>query len=307
MLRSLLVPLDGSTFSEHSLPLAGRVARASGASLHLAHVHVPYEPESLLGNTQFQFEGVNMAEYDDRHREEERDYLAGLAKHFVDEGLAADSTVLDGRPVADELSHYADEVGTDMIVMTSHGYSGVSRLWLGSVADQMIRHTELPLLLIHPRSGEVAEGPLSIVHILVPLDGSRLAESVLGPATDLARATGARVTLTNVIRTPVPYGPGILALGSTSLDEHRRSARAYLETTAHALRRDGLDVGTHVAHGKTPAAVIANVAEDLGADVIAMATHGHGGLKRTVLGSVTDKLLRSTARPVLVMRPRVRA
>ncbi len=307
MLRSLLVPLDGSTFSEHSLPLASRVARASGASLHLAHVHVPYEPEQLLANTQFQFEGVNIAEYDDRHREEERDYLAGLAKHFVDEGLQADATLLDGRPVVDELSHYADEVDTDMIVMTSHGYSGVSRLWLGSVADQMIRHTELPLLLVHPRSGHVAEGPLSMEHILVPLDGSRLAESVLGPATDLARATGARVTLVSVVRTPAPYGPGILGLGGGDLDEQIRSMGAYLETIAAGLRPDGLDVATHVSHGKAPAAVIANVAEDLGADVVAMATHGHGGLTRTVLGSVTDKLLRSTALPVLVMRPHLRA
>lgn len=308
MLRSLLVPLDGSTFSEHSLPLASRVAKASGASLHLAHVHVPYEPDQLLANTQFQYEGVSVAEYDDRHREEERDYLGGLAKHFIEEGLPADATVLEGSRVADELSHYADEVHTDLIVMTSHGYSGVSRLWLGSVADEMIRQTKLPLLLIHPRAGEaVAEGPFSIVHILVPLDGSKLAESVLGPAADLARATGARLTLAHVLRTPVAYGPGMLTLKPAELEAELRAGTAYLETAAAPLRLDGLDVSTQVGHGKAPAAVIADLAHSLGADVIAMATHGHGGLKRTVLGSVTDKLLRATPRPVLVMRPPVQA
>lgn len=308
MLRSLLVPLDGSNFSEHSLPLASRVARGSGAALHLAHVHVPYEPEQLLANTQFQYEGVTMAEYDDRHRDQERDYLAGLTKHFVDEGLAVDAKVLEGREVVDELAQYADQIDTDLIVMTSHGYSGVSRVWLGSVADEMIRHTQLPLLLVHPQAGKrITEGPLSIVHILIPLDGSKLAESVLGPATDLARATGARLTLAQVVRTPTAYGPGILTLKPANLDAQRREATAYLEAIAAPIRTDGLDVSTHVTLGKTPATAIADLAENLGADVIAMATHGHGGLKRTVLGSVTDKLLRATALPVLVMHPSAQA
>jgi nucleotide-binding universal stress UspA family protein len=304
MLRSLLVPLDGSTFSEHSLPLASRVARASGASVHLAHVHVPYEPEQLLANTQFQFEGVSMAEYDGHHLDEERDYLEGLAKHLGEEGMAADMKVLEGPEVADGLARYADEVDTDMIVMTSHGHSGVSRLWLGSVADEMIRHTQLPLLVVHPQEGKpIPDGPFPIAHILIPLDGSRLAEAVLSPAADLAEATGARITLVHVVQTPAPYGPSMLTLMPEDLDNRFEAATAYLEATAAPLRREGLDVSVHVSHGRMPSAVIAGAAERLEADVIAMATHGRGGLKRTLLGSVADKVLRASPLPLLVMRP----
>jgi nucleotide-binding universal stress UspA family protein len=308
MLRSLLVPLDGSTFSEHSLPLASQVARCAGASLHLAQVHVPYEPEQLLSNTQFHFEGVSMAEYDARHRDHELDYLSGLAEHFAEEGMPVDAELLEGSEVADELVAYAGEVDTDMIVMTSHGYSGVSRLWLGSVADEMIRRTELPLLVVHPQEGKpVSDGPFSIVHVLVPLDGSRLAESVLGPAADLAAATGARMTLAHVVRTPAPYGPGMLTLKPENLDARIREAGEYLEKVAAPMRRDGLDVSIYVGHGTTPPVQLSDIAERLGADVIAIATHGHGGLKRTLLGSVADKLLRVTPLPLLVMRPRVQA
>ena len=88
MLQSLLVPLDGSKLSEGSLPVAGRLARAAGASVHLAHVHVPYEPDHLLGNTQFQYEGVNVKQYDARQREDEEKYLSDLTNrleraHFI--------------------------------------------------------------------------------------------------------------------------------------------------------------------------------------------------------------------------------
>lgn len=303
MLRSLLVPLDGSKFSEDSLPFAGEIARATGASLHLAHVHVPYEPEHLLGNTQFQYEGVNIEDYDAKHREQEERYLEGLVGRLCGDGTPADSRVLDGKKVAEELASYADEVHSDMIFMTTHGYSGVSRMWLGSVADEIVRRTTLPLFVVHPREGNGMGEGLSIRHIVIPLDGSELAEAVLGPAAELGRAAGARITLVHVLPSGESSSWPVLAELRGRVVPPIDRAMDYLSGVAEELTRDGLDVEIEVERGSVPATAIVDVAERVGADVIAMATHGYGGLRRTLLGSVADKILRSSTLPLLVMRP----
>lgn len=303
MLRSLLVPLDGSTSSEDSLPFAGGVARATGASLHLAHVHVPYEPEQLLQNTQFHFEQVSIEEYDGLYRRREEEYLNGLATRLSEEGASADSKILDGPGVAENLSRYASELDSDMIFMTTHGYSGVNRLWLGSVADEMIRHTTLPLFVVHPHEPGGESQQLSVHHILVPLDGSELAEAALGPATELARATGARLTLAHVVPSGELSNWPVLAPLRERPVPSLDGALSYLEGVADELERDGLDVEVLATHGNAPATEIIEAAERVGADAIAMATHGYGGLKRTLLGSVADKILRSSTLPLLVMRP----
>jgi len=308
MLRSLLVPLDGSTFSESSLQFAGKIARATGGAVHLAHVHVPYEPENLLANSQFQFEGVNVAEYDAQHRAGEERYLTGLADRLSDEGTPVDAKILDGDEVAEELAAYADEVQTDMIFMTTHGHSGASRLWLGSVADEMIRRTKVPLFVLHPEGRDTPpEGVFSVRHIVIPLDGSELAESVIDPATELARATGARITLVHVAQMPEMGGWPVLATLRERPVPKLDAAIAYLDRLAAELREDGFEVETHVERAVQTAVAIGRIAEELNADVIALATHGYGGLKRTLLGSVADKLLRASALPLLVMRPPARA
>ena len=148
MLDSLLIPLDGSEFSEHTLPFARSVAKASGAQVHLAHVHVPHPPEDLLLNPQFQFEGVDMGEYDQEYRSEEKEYLEVVAARFEDQtGVPVVQTLLDG-DVRESIQAYADEAHTDMILMSTHGRTGLSRFWLGSVADDLVRHLALPILLI---------------------------------------------------------------------------------------------------------------------------------------------------------------
>jgi nucleotide-binding universal stress UspA family protein len=302
MLDSLMVPLDGTKFSEGSLPLATEVARATGARLHLAHVHVPYEPDGLLGNTSFQFEGVDMAEYDGHHLEEEAEYMATLARRLSTEFPDVEARVLPGVRVAEGIASHATEVGAQMVFIASHGDPGISHFWLGSVADALIRRTTVPLLVTRPGDGRTAGIP-AIRHILVALDGSELAESILQPATDLARATGARLTLARVVPLVTVLGPRIVPLEQHGPEHQRARAAAYLGGIAAELRDEGLDVSTQTAFGKAPPLALAQIAEASEADVIALATHGYGGLKRTLLGSVADRLLRATSRPVLIVRP----
>lgn len=285
MFKSLLVPLDGSQHSERSLPIALGIARASDAFLHLAHVHVPNPPDQLLSNTQFHFEGLDVAAYEEREREEEREYLTGLVNTL---GTDGDSALLEG-DVVDALGTHAERVDADAIFMTTHGRTGLPRMWWGSVADALLRHTHLPLLVIHPgEAGHVPADVRTFRHILVTLDGSERAEAVLGPAADLAEATGARLTLLRVVS---PRGLHVLD-----------GPEDYLADVARRMRATGLRVGIHVRAAEGAAPAIARIGEEIGADLIAMATHGYGGVKRALLGSVASKVLKISPLPMLVQR-----
>lgn len=307
MFRSLLVPLDGSDLSEWSLPLAAKVARATGAELHLARVHERYEPEHLIGNSSFQWEGLDLAEYDGHHRDDESEYLASVTERLDGDGIAVDARLLDG-DTAERLTGYADEVHSDLIVITSHGRSGLRRAWLGSVADAMVRRSHRPLLILHPgEKRALYSEDRDIRHIVVPLDGSSASETVLGPARDLALASEARITLVHVMSDPTVFGSRTVTFRPDRVRPELDRTLSYLEALADELREAGVETMVHTNRGNRPAAAIAQVARELDADVIALATHGLGGVKRTVLGSVTDKLLTSTHVPLLVVRPPVAA
>lgn len=302
MLQSLLVPLDGSEFSERTIPLAQGLAKATGAKLHLAHVHVPHPPDHFLSNTQFHYEGLDLEEYDEHHREQERAYLAEVEGRLAAE-TPVESALLEGQ-VAEEVAAYATQVGADLILITTHGHTGVSRMWLGSVADALVRLTPLPLLVIHPaQGGHVPEDVLGFRHVLVPLDGSELSATILGPAADLAAAAGARLTLVHVVSSSAILGARIFPLLPDDVEPAMEKAREYLEARAEELRTRGLHVDVHVEEHEAPGRAIATIAEKLDADLIALATHGYGGLKRALLGSVADKVLRGSPLPLLVRRP----
>jgi nucleotide-binding universal stress UspA family protein len=301
MFKSLLVPLDGSEFSERTLPLAHGLAKATGASLHLAHVHVTHAPDHFLSNTQFQYEGLDLDEYESRYRDQEKTYLSQVESRLA--GATVDSVLLEGS-VAEQIAAYATDVGADMVVMTTHGHTGVSRMWLGSVADALIRHTTLPILVVHPGcDAHVPTDAFSFKHILVPLDGSDLSASILAPAEVLAMATGARVTLLHVVSSTAVLGARIFPLMPDDISPAKEKARMHLESVADSLRSEGLEAAVHVQEHEAPARAIAALGESMGADLIALATHGYGGLKRALLGSVADKVLRSSSVPILVKRP----
>jgi len=303
MFHSLLVPLDGSEFSERSLPLARGLARATGASLHLAHVHVPHVPDHFLSNTQFHFEGLDLKEYDQHHREREQDYLDSVVERCDEDGTAVDATLLEGN-IADELAAFAEDTRTDVIFVTTHGQTGMNRLWVGSVADTLVRHTNRPMLVIHPmRPDGVPADVVSFKHIVVPLDGSDLAESALEPAIEMAEATGARITLIHIVSERALLGVQFFPLLPDDLVLAVDRAKEYLGMVTDRLAARGVTVETYVGKREVPATGIAHAAEELDADLIALATHGYGGVKRALLGSVADKVLRASPLPLLILRP----
>lgn len=291
MFHSLLVPLDGTRFSEHALPLAGGIARATGAALHLARVHVPHPPDGLLSNTQFQYEGVDMEEYEGHVRDAERAYLRDMVGRLAESApVAVDAALLEG-DVADRLEDHARVTEADAVILTTHARAGMSRVWLGSVAEALIRATTIPVLALRCRDDRTEPHCPPIRNLLVPLDGSALAEAILTPAADLAYALGAHVTLLHVVHSG--------AMG--------RARTAEAETYLHRIRQRLLDRDLHVhvcvtSYG-APAEAICRSAQELGADLVALATHGRTGLGRALLGSVTLDVLHGSELPLLVRRP----
>ena len=297
MLRSILVPLDGSDFAEHALPVALGIAHRSGATVHVASVHVPPPPDPDLS-----------AEWDEEVREAQREYMERVGQRLrAQDGVRADVALLEGAP-GDALSRHGSDVGADLVVMTTHGRTGLSRLWFGSVANDVVRHGSLPTLLVRPGAHPAEVGARHrFAHVLVPLDGSERAAEVLPFAMGLSALDGARMTLLQVVVPPVmPIHPYSFAVPSAAVDAdvltaHVQNARERLTALAERLRARGLHVECIVRTHDRPAEAILTYVAESGADLVAMTTHGRG-LSRLVTGSIADKVLRGARTPVLLYR-----
>lgn len=302
MYRSILVPIDGSTFGEHALPLALSIARRSGAAVRLAHVHVANQLVYAIGMP------VGDDALDTPSRESECAYLDGLAQHLsATWGVEVTTDLLDGMP-ADTLRRCAIETAADLVVMSTHGRGPVSRFWLGSVADTLVRQLPIPVLLARPHQESLdlldLQGEPILQRVLIPLDGSPLAEDALEYAVGLGETMGAQYTLLQAIDPIVmDYAPVARSAGLDEqlVEEWRAEAQTYLDQVAARLRERSLQVQTSIAVA-APALAILDYARHHGTELIAMATHGRSGVSRLLLGSVADKVVRGACAPVLLHR-----
>jgi nucleotide-binding universal stress UspA family protein len=302
-IRSVLLPLDGSAFAEQAIPWATTIARKARARLRLALAHQPPEPQPTDQHSRRLYTRIELS-----IRKSQRDYLRATAARIRAEGpIQVATATLDGSP-APAIAAYVGEVGVDLVVMTTHGRGGLERAWLGSVADHLARGLEIPLLLIRPTESEVTEPRAE--EILVPLDGSRRAEAALPPAMAMADVLGARLTLLQAV-SPVPAVADTPTPFAGSFDDElsalrRSEAKDYLEGIVERVGAAGISVRATAVLAASPVEAIraATRAPDIG--MIALATHGRSGLRRMVLGSVADKLVRTSELPVLVTRPRGR-
>lgn len=309
MYRSILVPLDGSEAAEHALPMAVNLARRFGASLKIVHVHVP-----VVGNygEAGWYDGI----VDTELREQMQTYLDDVV-HRISEvaDVSVRAELLNGL-VAAAINRYATESGVDLIVMTTQGRGPVARFWLGSVADALVRQSTIPMLFVRPQESEAdLTSEPNLGRVLILLDGSPLAEQIIEPAATLAAATKAEVTLLRVVQqfTPDNYAsgrgrvsgirPALLKQLQEVDSKERAQAEDYLGQVAEQLRSRSLNIATQIVSDARPASAILDVISAHGADLIALATQGRGGLKRLLMGSVADKVLRGAPAPVLVYRP----
>jgi nucleotide-binding universal stress UspA family protein len=317
MFERIVVPLDGSARAEHALPVAARIARASGGSIHLLQVVSPLidysggmAPVALMTEQSVEME---MAEA--------TSYLSTVAAWQILARIKTTTEILFGLP-APHILAAAQSRMADLIVLCSHGRTGFTRWVLGSVAYQLVHQSAVPVLVLRESEsaallshGEAAR-PLCT---LVPLDGSQLAETALIPAAYLTAALAApaqgAVHLAQVVKIlPTTAQEGFV---SELNEEARERARTYLATAEERLQAKVKNLKLSLTSSVELEADVANalvrLAEDGGerkksgegrrCDLIAISTHGRGGLERWVMGSVTERILNTTKLPMLIVRP----
>ncbi len=293
MRRRILVPLDGTHFSEAALAPAAALARRTGATLLLATVEAPRTtdatPPWMIPHDPFA-------------------WIDARARKMGALGVAAEATVLHGG-VCEELVDFGSREAVDLAVMTTHGRGALSRAWLGSVTDRMVREAPFPVLAVRP--AEASPAPADVIpfprKVLVALDGSALSESVLPRVLEWLGRDEAEIALVEIVlplEAVVPaYVPDSAQFGRELGEARQSEAEAYLHTVARGLVAQGWSARTEVRSARQPAMGILAFAHAWGADVLALATHGRSGIARAVLGSVADKVLRSADRPVFLLHP----
>mgnify|MGYP006278187383 CR=1 FL=1 len=302
MFHKIVVPVDGSEFGELALPKALGIACQSGGEVRIVTVITPVA--SAFGSDEDQMLEEERLKVS---RIQARDYMEDLQKRVILSGcdVPISCHVEDGS-VVEALDAHVRAFDADLLVMTTHGWGPLRRAWLGSVADGLIRRTPCPVLAIRPREGEKPSLEKErFTHLLVTLDGGHQSLEILPYVRAMARSFESRITLFRAIPPHYPLTSPYTSHTTPvfqGLESEEKVAREALETEADGLRREGFFVNVAVRSGAHPAEGIVEYAEASGVDLIAMATHGRGGVSRLILGSVADKVLRGTNLPVLVHR-----
>jgi nucleotide-binding universal stress UspA family protein len=294
-----MVPTEGTGFDREAIRVALRLATKSDAVIHL--VRVMKSSPMLAANAVS--DGIAVAvDTVDAARDQELSQLYMLAAECRELTSATIVTALEDGPIADVLEAYSDRVSPDLIVISSHGRHGIARLSLGSVTDALIRKAHVPVLVVKPEPSYLnPRAAERFSQMIIPLDGSTLAEEILSPALRLAKLEQAEVVLLQVLSAQDEEINTEQA--RAWWEESLPMAHAYLNRIASLVRGEGLAVSTDIIVGTTVAEAIASFAKSRRAGLIAIATHGRSGLRRAVRGSVADELMRNGATSLLALHP----
>ncbi|WP_232702919.1 universal stress protein [Halobacterium wangiae] len=284
MFHRILVPTDGSEAAATAASVAIALADRFDAAVHAVHVvDLSDVPSSVQSDatTELQRQGEAAVE--------------SVADRAADTDVPVTTRVLESpRPVHEELLDYVADEGVDLVVMGTHGRTGLARIVLGSVTERLLRVSPVPVLTVHEDSG-LDTAPESV---LVPTDGSDAANAAADRAVALAAATGAGLQVVYVVDPTAAAGE----YGSADVLEALEMAgqRAVGDVVARA---EDAGVGTIEASvlGGATARAILDYAADRDVDLVAMGTHGRTGLERYLLGSVTEKVVRVAEMPVLTV------
>ena len=297
MFIKLLIPLDGSKTAERALPYARYLAEENVVIELLAVVDVANMASHMTAERALHLD--TMVEDAVRASEKYLEAIAGTLR------AAKINTVVDtGRPEEVIIEKAAAEQNT-LITMATHGRSGMNRWLLGSVAEKVLRGATNPVLLIRAREVIRTEDEPTLKALIVPLDGSDLAEGVLPTAIELAKRRDLEIVLIRTYNIPTTAYAGVegYALPMDDLLKGMRDeACAYLENKVGDVKKLGVARVSFAAREGLPADEIISFAKNLPGGLIAMSTHGRSGVRRWVLGSVTETVVRHSDNPVLVIR-----
>jgi nucleotide-binding universal stress UspA family protein len=307
MFRTILVPVDGTDLAERALPYATALARpADGHVILLRAEPLVWQERHSRDGTSAPLVDPSCHAWLSPANPSARMTLEAAAARVQADGVTAEvdfQRYLRGEaPTANVILTAVQERHADLVVVSTHGRSGFARWYYGSVADGIVRGADIPVMLV-PATVESQWPENRTPRILVALDGSRLAEEILDPIGRLAAQLGAELLLVRVVdRLPLGTRSKAPHVVQSLLAAELAEARRYLALVLDRVRRVGMSVTARAVTG-APATTIATVAQEEGVDLIAMATHGCGGLRRLAVGSVADSTLQRTTVPLLLVRP----
>ena len=284
--KKILVPLDGSKLAEGVIPYVRLLASALKLPVDLMHVN---DPETVAPV---------------HHRIQGHEYLKEVAALFTS-SVGVNCRVENGRAAEVIVDRASADAGT-LITMATHGRSGAQRWLLGSVTQKVLQVSTDPLLLIRPREETLARD-VWLNTIILPLDGSHLAEKIFPHVIYLANRLALEVVLIRTYNLPttgyfLATGVSPPAIGELG-DKIKEEATGYLQAKVEELQAEGIEKVSFVAvEGKGPEEII-DLARKSAGNMVAMSTHGRSGIGRWVLGSVTDRVVCYSGDPVLVIRP----
>ena len=295
MFKHILVPLDGSTLAEAALPAAVSLAQTFKAPVTLLHIIEQDAPDEI---------------HRDRHLTEASEaeaYLKKIASRAFPPKIKVNLHVHTS-PVADVsrsiVDHSSDEIQPDLIILCSHGNSGMHDLFFGNIAQEVAAASGTPVLLIKPQEKATS---FQLNHILVPLDNESVHDKALHTAEELAKAYGAELNLLCVIPTlgtlsgeQAAVSNMLPATATAYLDIAEEIALEHFQRHLNLFKKKGLPATAEIARGD-PASVIAKTAEKIDADLIIFGTHGHAGLEAFWNRSVAAAVARRTGIPILLI------
>ena len=296
MYTRMLIPLDGSIVAEQVLPYARFLAKALTIPVELLEVVDP-EALALLSNPrQGRYVDTILAE----GIESSKNYLETIGRSF--QGAKVKSLVEKGKAEDVVIEKAAADKNT-LIVMATHGRSGIQRWLLGSVADKVLHGATNHVLLVRANDEGKTDGEAALKTVIVPLDGSPLAEQVLPYVVELAKKMKLKVVLMRSYALPTSVSAEDYGFYSADLLDHLEAeARDYLAGKVNEVKQKGVENVTSVVNTGYGAEEIITLGRHTPEDFIAMSTHGRSGIQRWVLGSVTDRVVRHSGDPVLIIR-----
>ncbi len=288
-MKRILIPLDGSRLGEYALSYAAPLALAADSEILL-----------LTGSEARNESSKDLCEQ----------YLDRIAGEYQLQQTPPDNVskfVILGK-AADIIISFAQERNVDLIILVSHGRSGIKPWFAGSTAAKIIERTSRPVLMIraakHRNNEKVKENPYA--KLLLPLDGSVLGEAVLEPVKEIAASMNSEVLILRVIES-VHYvrsvgGIDRIVFSDSQIQQLEIEAIAYLDQIALQMQQAGINVTPMVRSGETASTII-NVGNDENVDLIAMSSHGKSGFTKWVFGSTSRKILNAGEKNLLLVHP----
>lgn len=285
MYDNILIPTDGSEVAETAAQKAVSLAERFDAELHAIYVVEPERLSYIVDDARGELtrRGTEAVERIEAQADE-----AGISTTtaIIDEDKEVHRAILD----------YASDQEIDLIVMGTHGRGGIGRMVLGSVAEQTLRESPVPVMTVH----EDTVIDTSLDSLLVPFDGSESAMAAVDQAIDLAKTTNGTVNFLNIVNYSAIAG-GEIATGMV-LDALEEAGERALETATERAEKNGVTVGDAAVEVGSPFRTIVEYAAQNDIDCIVMGTHGRSGVDRVLLGSVTERVIRQTELPVIATK-----